>query len=89
MVSTSEVVAVETEDEYVHVRFSDPDKFEQIRTPDWAQRVAESVSKGAEVRTGKEAGADDWEIQSVLIDKHVREQKAKEQATKIVETIES
>jgi hypothetical protein len=50
---------VETEDEYTHVRFHDPDDYETIRTPDWAKNTAESVSKGAEVRTGKKEGSDD------------------------------
>ena len=89
MAQQPSVQAVETEDEYVHVRYRDPDEFETIRTPDWAQNAAESVSQGAEVRTGKRAGADDWEIQSVLIEKHVGEEKAKEQAVQIVEKIES
>ena len=83
------IQAVETEDEYVHVRFRDPDEFETIRTPDWATNAAADVSEGAKVRTGKRAGSDDWEVQSVLIDKHVGEEKAREQARKIVEKIES
>ena len=89
MANAPEVLAVETEDEYVHVRFRDPDEFETIRTPDWAQDVAESVSEGAEVRTGKEANADDWEVQSVLIEDRVDEATAEEQAKEIVEKIRS
>lgn len=87
MADVSEIRSVETEDEYVHVRFRDPDEFDTIRTPDWAQNAAESVSEGAEVRTGDEEGNDDWEIQSVLIEKHVGEEKAREQAREIVEKI--
>ena len=89
MAQTPDVQAVETEDEYIHVRFRDPDEFETIRTPDWAQNAAESVSEGSEVRTGKTEDSDEWEIQSVLIEKHVGEEKAKEQATQIVEKINS
>lgn len=72
--------SVETEDEYIHVRFTDPDEYAVIRTPDWAVEVAGSVSDGALVRTGKRTGRDDWEPQSILIDKHVGNEKAREQA---------
>jgi hypothetical protein len=81
-------IDVETEDEYIHVRYRDPDEFETIRTPDWADEVSDSVSAGSEVRTGKRADSDDWEIQSVLVDTHVGEQQAREQADEIVEKIE-
>ena len=83
------IQSVETEDEYIHVRFRDPDMFDTIRTPDWAQNAAESISEGAEVRTGDEEGNDDWEVQSVLVEKHVGEEKAREQAKEIVEKIQN
>ena len=86
MASASEV---ETEDEYIHVRFRDPDQFEEIRTPNWADEPAQSVSEGSEVRMGQEADGDDWAVQSVLIKKSVGESKAREQAEQIVEKIES
>ncbi|PSG96397.1 hypothetical protein BRD56_10815 [Thermoplasmatales archaeon SW_10_69_26] len=78
---------VETEDEYTHVRFHDPDDYDTIRTPDWAENAAQSVSQGAEVRTGKKEGSDDWEVQSVLIKKNVGEGKAQEQAKEIYDKI--
>ncbi|WP_232701887.1 hypothetical protein [Halobacterium wangiae] len=81
--------AVETGDEYIHVRYRDPDDFETIRTPDWADNASDSVSEGSEVRTGKREGSDDWEVQSVLIAKNVGEEKAREQANEIVEKIEN
>ncbi|WP_435180642.1 hypothetical protein [Halorussus sp. AFM4] len=84
-----DVQSVETEDEFIHVRFRDPDEFDQIRTPDWAANAARDVSEGAEVRTGKRTDGDDWEVQSVLIKKSVGEEKAREQAERIVEKIES
>ena len=87
--ATTEVQAVDTEDEYIHVRFRDPDEFDTIRTPDWAANAASDVSEGAEVRTGKRKDGDDWEVQSVLVKKSVGEDKAKEQAKDIVEKIES
>ncbi|MFC6906705.1 hypothetical protein [Halalkalicoccus tibetensis] len=85
----TEIQSVETEDEYIHVRFRDPDNYETIRTPDWANEPAESVSEGAEVRTGQTEDNDDWEVQSVLIKKNVGEEKAKEQAKEIVDKIQS
>ena len=87
--ANAEVQAVETEDEYIHVRFRDPDEFETIRTPDWATNAARDVSEGAKVRTGKREGSDDWKVQSVLVKKRVGEEKAREQAREIVEKIES
>lgn len=63
------VKSVELEDEYYHVRFRDPDQFDTIRTPDWADRVSDSVSEGSEVRMGKDESSDDWSVQSVLINK--------------------
>ena len=89
MADIPDVNMVDTDDDYVHVRFRDPDKYDEIRTPDWAEQPAESVSEGSEVRTGKLEGEDDWEITSVLIDKHVGEDKAEEQAKEIVDKIES
>ena len=85
----TDVQAVDTEEEYIHVRFRDPDEFDTIRTPDWAENAASSVSEGAEVRTGKQRDGDDWEVQAVLIKKSVGEEKAREQAREIVEKIES
>lgn len=89
MADIPDIETVETEDDYIHVRFRDPDEFDEIRTPDWAQNPAESVSEGAEVRTGNTEGDDDWEVQSVLIKKSVGEEKAREQAKDIVEKIQS
>ncbi|MFA9502149.1 hypothetical protein ACERIM_05130 [Natrinema sp. H-ect1] len=89
MADAPAITEVETADEYIHVRFRDPDRYDEIRTPDWATQPAESVSEGSEVRTGKIEGEDDWAVTSVLIDKHVGEDKAKDQAREIVEKIES
>lgn len=89
MSSAPEVEMVDTEDEYVHVRFRDPDEFDTIRTPDWAEDPAESVAEGAEVRTGKREDADDWELESVLIPADTDEDTARDQAREIAEKIES
>lgn len=89
MADVPSVKGVELEDRYYHVRFNDPDKYENIRTPDWADRVSDSVSEGSEVRMGQLEGSDDWEVQSVLIRKQAGEDKAVEQAKKIVEKMSS
>ncbi|WP_049928986.1 hypothetical protein [Halopiger goleimassiliensis] len=89
MADAPDVHAVESEDDYIHVRFRDPDRYDEIRTPDWAENPAESVSAGSEVRTGKLEGEDDWEVTSVLLPKTVGEEKAEEQAREIVAKIES
>lgn len=88
MANQPSVETVESGDDYYHVRFRDPDDFDDIRTPDWAKNAAESVSEGAEVRMGSD-GDDDWEVQSVLVKKSVGEDKAVEQAKKIVDEINS
>jgi hypothetical protein len=80
---------VEESDDFVHVRFRDPDDFDDIRTPDWASEVGDSVVEGAEVRMGDEHGNDDWEVQSVLIPTPTDEATAEEQAAEIVSKIES
>ncbi len=67
----SDVQLVEDGERFVHVRFADPDAFETIRTPDWASHAADSVYQGAEVRTGRRRGSDDWATQSVLVPKPV------------------
>lgn len=79
---------VESEDDYIHVRFRDPDEFDEIRTPDWAENPAQSVSDGSKVRMGQSDDSDDWYVETVLIKKNVGEDKAKEQANEIVEKIE-
>jgi hypothetical protein len=83
------VQTVDEGDDYIHVRFRDPDDFDQIRTPDWAENAAESVPEGAEVRTGKREDSDDWEVQSVLVSKNLSEDEARKQAKEIVDEIES
>ncbi|XVH32074.1 hypothetical protein ACNS7O_02515 [Haloferacaceae archaeon DSL9] len=80
--------SVEEGDDFYHVRFRDPDDFDEIRTPDWAANAAQSVSEGGEVRTGKRKDSDEWLVQSVLIKKSAGEEKAREQAREIIEKIE-
>jgi len=82
---------VEMGDDYYHVRYRDPDDFDEIRTPDWAENVADSVIPGAEVRTGDEHGDEEWTAQSVLIpiDAVATADEAGELADQIVEKMES
>jgi hypothetical protein len=89
MAETPEINTVESEDDYIHVRFREPNRFGEIRTPDWAANAAQSVSDGAKVRTGKLEDSDSWMVETVLLAKSVGEDKAKEQAAEIVEKIES
>lgn len=84
-----QVNKVESEDDYIHVRFRDPNEFDTIRTPDWAENPAQSVSEGSEVRMGQSDDSDDWYVHSVLIKKSVGEDKAQEQAKEIVDKIEN
>lgn len=89
MADTPAVNTVEQGEEYYHVRFRDPNRFEEIRTPDWAAEVARSVSADSEVRTGTEENSDEWTVEAVLVKKEAGEDKAREQAREIVEKIES
>jgi len=89
MANVPDPQSVTSEDEYIHVRYRDPDQFDTIRTPEWADDVSDSVSEGSEVRMGQRVDSDDWVVQSVLIKKNVGEEKAREQADKIIQKIES
>ncbi|MFC7203191.1 hypothetical protein ACFQJC_06670 [Haloferax namakaokahaiae] len=89
MTEQPEPKSVEAGDEYFHVEYADPDEFDSIRTPDWAAHASDSVSQGSEIRMGHHSDSDEWEIQSVLIKKSVGEDKAREQANKIVEKLSS
>lgn len=89
MANVPDVKTVEEGDDYYHVGFRDEDQFDTIRTPDWAENAAQSVSEGAEVRTGQEEDSDEWKVQSVLIKKSAGKDIAKDQAKEIIEKIES
>ena len=85
------VEEVEKGDDFYHVRYRDPDEFDEIRTPDWADDPASAVAQGSEVRTGHQKEGDDWSVQSVLIpvDAADDEDEAEDLADDIVEKIES
>lgn len=82
------VESVQESDDYYHVRYRDPDQFDDVRTPNWASDPAQEVCDGAKVRTGHQVG-DHWKIQSVLIPTEAvgDSDKASNQAHDIVEKI--
>ncbi|WP_254274428.1 hypothetical protein [Haloarcula marina] len=85
MAKPLKITAVGTGDEYVHVRFRDPDQFDEIRTPGWAREVAASVVVGSEVRMGRNDRTGGWTIQRVQIPKaDIDEQTAMKRAKRIV-----
>lgn len=76
-------------DKYYHVRFRPPSQFELIRIPDWAARVADSVSSRAMVKMGKTKQGGNWLVQSVMITKDYHDKRgAKRLARKVVKKIE-
>lgn len=91
MADVPSVEDVDQGDDYYHVRYRDPDEFDEIRTPDWAENAAGSVAEGSEVRTGHHEDGDDWSIQSVLVpvDAVDDEDEAEDRAGEIVEKIDS
>ena len=79
---------VAREGDFYHVRYRDPGRFEEIRTPAYATTIAESVSKGSRVRMGRLPESGNWKVQSVLVRTGVGETKARELAERIIEKIE-
>lgn len=78
------------EGDVIAVRFRPPSQFERIRTPAWAQNVAESVSEGAQVTTGR-TPAGNWLTQSVRIEAGFGKDRndARRLARQIVRKVES
>jgi len=85
------IKSVDQSENYYHVRYRDPDDFDEIRTPDWAENVANSVVDDGEVRTGDEHGNEDWTVQSVLVPVGavVDEAEARDTADEILDKMES
>jgi len=79
---------VDKKGKYYHIRFRQPHRFTKIRIPNWAERVANSVSKNAQVKMGK-TKAGNWLVQSVMITlKYHDGWDARRLAKKVVEKIE-
>lgn len=89
MADVPDINTVGEGDDYYHVEFRDEEMFDTIRTPDWAENAAQSVSDNAEVRTGQLEDSDDWRVKSVLIKKSAGKDTAREQANEIIEKIET
>ncbi|MFB6145846.1 MAG: hypothetical protein ABEJ99_05085 [Candidatus Nanohaloarchaea archaeon] len=79
--------SVTEEGVFYHIRFREPNIFDEVRTPDWASNASGSISKGSRVRMGRKG--DNWKVQSVLIKTgKFDESKARELAKRIVDKIE-
>jgi len=88
---SASIKSVDKSKNYYHVRYRDPDDFDEIRTPDWAENIANSVVDGGEVRTGDEHGNENWTVQSVLVPVGavVDEAEARDTADEILDKMES
>ena len=79
---------VESNGDYVCVRYRDPEEFESLWTPEWARKAAESVVDGSELRVGKRTDGENWIPQEVLIPQPVDATDARRQANEILQRIE-
>jgi hypothetical protein len=79
--------AVDTDDDYVHVRYRDPGAFETIRTPDLAAHRTGRVLEDCEVRVGRREDDDEWVVQSVLVEREVDESEAFDLAERAVQHV--
>lgn len=78
---------VESDGTAVHVRYRDPAEFDTVCTPEWAEKAADSVVDGSELRVGKRADGDDWVPLSVCIPEPVDPEQAKLRADEILQRI--
>lgn len=78
---------VTEEGNFISVRLRDPSQFKLIKTPAWATKVAESVTKGSKVRMGQTPKGN-WLIQTILIPKQRGKVKARSMGRKIQRKIE-
>jgi hypothetical protein len=78
---------VETDDDYVHVRYRDPGSFATIRTPDPAPHETDPVLEDCEVRLARREDDDDWLVQSVLVERAVDESEAFDLAERAVQRL--
>ena len=79
---------VETEGGYVCIRYRDPETFETVRTPEWAEKASESVVDGSEVRLGKRSDTEHWIPVEVRIPEPIDHADARRQANEILQRIE-
>ncbi len=69
------------------VRFENPDQFLDIDTPRWANKIAQAVSEGSEVKMGKAKGSRQWRIQSIKLKEELSEEEALSSAREIAERV--
>jgi len=76
-------------DEYYHVRFRQPYRFDKVRIPNWAERVAQSISKDSKVKMGR-TKAGNWFPQTVMIARPYRNKSdARRLSRKIMKKLEN
>jgi len=66
MSSQLTVKEIDQHEDHYHVRFRDPDDFDQLETPEWASELADEELPGSDVQMGRDE-ADEWLIQSVRV----------------------
>ena len=90
MTELPDAETVDSGDDQYHITFRDPDGFDDIQMPDWAEEEATDVSDGASVRVGRIGGSDKWKVQRVHVaaDAVEDENQAREVAREIGERIE-
>lgn len=81
---------IDVGNEYYHVRIRNPHKFSRIRLPDYAERLASSISKDSKVKMGKNKNSDNWQVQSILIRRKFHDlEKTEDLALRILKKMES
>lgn len=88
MAQITRPIAIETDGDDVCVRYRDPDIFETIRTPEWAETASNSVVEGSELRMGQRNESSDWEPQSVLVPEPTDVEEARRKADEILQRVE-
>lgn len=88
MTQITRPMAIETDGDDVCIRYRDPDVFEMVDTPKWAETASNSVVKGSELRMGKRFDSSDWEPQSVLIPEPIDVEEARRKADEILQRVE-
>lgn len=79
---------VESDGDYVRVQYRDPAEYETVCTPEWAEKAADSVVDGSELRVGKRSTGDGWEPLSVCIPEPTDAEDALRLADEILQRID-
>ena len=79
---------VDATENFYRIRIREPRQFSEMRIPEWAHRVAESVIKNAKITMGKKGK--EWKVQSILIPrKNISKAEALRYAKQIFKKIEA